>query len=160
MHRYVAPALLFVGCASTPPAATPEHADVDGHADEPVVALDDGVYYDGSGRMLVPRSRTVAVSHGGDRWQTRSLTSSSPARARPAKVGRRNIQLHQARLDNALRMLAKEGGFNLVVNGDLAQPISIDLKNVDPYEALLAIAQANGVAVDYNGNIVIVGDQP
>jgi hypothetical protein len=41
--------------------------------------------------------------------------------------------------------------------GELARTISIDLKAVDPYDALRAIAQAHGLDVRYSDDIVTVG---
>jgi hypothetical protein len=55
-------------------------------------------------------------------------------------------------------MLATAGRFNLVVKGELAAPVSVDLQRVEPYDALLAIAEAHGIEVRYRDDIVIIGD--
>jgi len=156
-------ALLLSSCAAVPePTMEPNahHSAAPSSPPSPTVVSSttqspngEASYYDGAGRRIdsqgAPRGEV-------DRWQSRSIDRHEPVAARPPRVGRRNIQLHHARLDNALRMLAREGRFNLVINGDLNQSISVDLRAVDPYEALLAIAHSHGVDVQYQGNIVIV----
>jgi hypothetical protein len=143
---------MCAGCASAT-SPIPAHADLDGEA-EPTVMEADGVRFDAAGRRVDDAGHTTIAPPP---TTTHTLSVREVAPARPRRVGPRDIQLHGARLDNALRMLAQEGRFNLVVRGDLALPISIDLKAVDPYEALLAIAQAHGIEVRYSDNIVIVG---
>lgn len=107
--------------------------------------------------VRVMRAPSVPPSaRQGARWETQTIVSHEVAPARPARVGRRDIRLRNARLDNALRHLAQEGRFNLVVEGDLAVPVTVHLERVEPYDALLAIAEAHGVEVRYRDNIVIV----
>jgi hypothetical protein len=114
----------------------------------------DGGRFDAAGRRSDDPGHTTLTTPP---ETTHTITVHEPAPTRPRGVGPRDIHLHGARLDNALRMLAQEGRFKLVVRGDLALTISIDLKAVDPYEALLAIAQAHGLEVRYSDSIVTVG---
>ena len=79
-----------------------------------------------------------------------------PEPARPARRGRVRVSFHQADLENALSFLADAGRFNLVVESGLAGSVSATLRDVDPYDALVTIAQANGAEVQYERRIVVV----
>ena len=80
--------------------------------------------------------------------------------AHPPRVGRRNVEVRGARLDNTLRMLAEHGRFNLVLPSPLAEPVNLRLRGVEPYDALLAVAQSHGLEVAYAGDVVTVTPQP
>jgi hypothetical protein len=100
------------------------------------------VVYDDRGRAVVPQqpiAQTIA-----------------PRALRPPTVGPRTIRIDGARLDNALRIIAETGRFNLLVEGDLTRPVSARLVAVEPYEALVVLAGAHGALVNYDGSIVIV----
>ena len=91
------------------------------------------------------------------RYDTQRLgpkTSSSPSRPRP--VGPRDIRLSASRLDNACRLLAEVGRFDLVVDRPLPQTVSLNLQSVEPYDALLAIARSQGLLVRYSKGFVYV----
>jgi hypothetical protein len=150
--RWTIACLALSGCASPPPP--PAVAD-DCNCAAPTEIQ---ARYDAFGRPLAePRSTTVAVQAR----ETVSLGEAGPPPTpRPRTRGRRDIQLHQARLDNALRMIAQEGGFNLIVESDLAAPVTVELRAVDPWDALVALAEAHGVAVRYENGIAIVGSSP
>jgi hypothetical protein len=79
-----------------------------------------------------------------------------PEPSRPPRRGRLNVSLSDADLPNALRLLAEAGGFSLVVESDVAGSVSTELEGVDPYDALVTIAGANGADVRYEGGVVIV----
>jgi len=83
-------------------------------------------------------------------------TATESREPRPARVGGRDLRLRGARLDNALRMLAQAGKFNLVIRGELKTPVSVELTAVEPYDALVALAEAHGLAIRYRSQIVIV----
>jgi len=75
---------------------------------------------------------------------------------RPAQVGKRDFRLNDARLDNALRLIAEVGKFNLVIQGNLNQSVTVVLNGVEPYDALIAIAEAHGFRVHFERQIVTV----
>ena len=62
-----------------------------------------------------------------------------------------------ANLADSLRFLAGAGGFNLVADENLGGPVTVDLHGVDPYDALVVIAESQGLEVDYSRGIVRVG---
>jgi hypothetical protein len=57
---------------------------------------------------------------------------------------------------NAFQFLADAGHFNLILEDGLNAPISATMRGVDPYDALVAIAHANGVEVRYEREVVVV----
>ncbi len=79
-----------------------------------------------------------------------------PEPTRPRKRGRVAVSLNGADLENACRLLADAGKFNLVVQSGLTGTVSATLDGVDPYDALVAIAEANGAEVRFERGIVIV----
>jgi hypothetical protein len=58
--------------------------------------------------------------------------------------------------ESALQFLADAGRFNLVIESGLTGSVSATLRDVDPYDALVAIADANGAEVGYERRIVVV----
>jgi hypothetical protein len=81
--------------------------------------------------------------------------SGSPA-ARPPRVGPRDVRLSGARLDDALRTLAKVGRFGLVLSDPLAQEVSLELLRVEPFDALEALCQAHDLATHFERGVVMV----
>jgi hypothetical protein len=79
-----------------------------------------------------------------------------PEPTRPKRRGHIALNLQAADLENAMRLLAEAGGFNLVVQAGLTGSVSAKLDGVDPYDALVALAEANGAEVRYERGIVIV----
>jgi hypothetical protein len=71
-------------------------------------------------------------------------------------VGPRTIRLRQAPLDSALRLIAQAGDFSLLLEGKMSKPVSVDLREVEPYDALVTLAAAHGALVRYDGRIVVV----
>jgi hypothetical protein len=150
--RWIGLLVLAIGCSQPPPAQTARDCP------PPAKPTELQASYDAFGRPLA--ASTAATIVVPERWETRSLGDVAPAAPlRPRTHGKRDIQLRNARLDNALRMIASEGGFNLVVEGDLTAPVTVELHAVDPYDALLALAEANGVHVRYEHDIVVVGSR-
>jgi type II secretory pathway component HofQ len=68
----------------------------------------------------------------------------------------RDIRFHRASLANAARLLGEAGDFDVVVADDVGGEVSLDLRRVDPYLALVAIANARGAVVERQGRMVIV----
>ncbi|MEM1034709.1 MAG: hypothetical protein AAF928_05195 [Myxococcota bacterium] len=77
-------------------------------------------------------------------------------RARPPRVGRRDVRIRSARLDNALRLLAEEGRFDLVVAEPLGDAVDLRLSDIEPFDALQVVARTHGLVVHYAGDIVTV----
>jgi type II secretory pathway component HofQ len=90
------------------------------------------------------------------RWRVTSI--SEPERRLPP-VGRRarvDVHFHDAELEEALRLLADAGGFAMVAEGELSGRVTLELRRVPPYEALVIIAEAHGARVTRQGRIVVV----
>ena len=152
---FAAVVLAATGCAGTDEGRfrAPDHAtwgDWNDGSSQPqpqtvsrtVFMGPDGPYeaiHDSDGRTVVPQAPVA-----------------SEAPSRPPPVGPRTVKLRQAPLESALRLLAEAGDFNLLLEGDLSKPVSGDLKDVDPYEALVALAGAHGAFVRFDGRIVVV----
>jgi len=100
-------------------------------------------YRDDQGRTVVPQRPVPRAAP-------------QPMRTRPPRVGPKNVHFRKAPLDTAFRMLAEAGRFNLLIEGDLTKPVSGDLEAVDPYDALVALAQVHGARVKFDDDIVIV----
>lgn len=77
--------------------------------------------------------------------------------SRPKSKAHVNVDLKAANLADALRFLASAGGFNLVIEDSLGSPVTVDLHDVDPYDALCVIAESQGLEVEYTRGIVRVG---
>jgi hypothetical protein len=75
---------------------------------------------------------------------------------RPRRRGHIDVSFQRAEMVNAFQLLADAGHFNLVLQDGLAGHVSATLKGIDPYDALVALAEANGVAVRYEGDVVVV----
>lgn len=124
-----------------------------------------------------PRSATPAPLTDAGRWVSAAQDAAAPAPvrtlsqhgsiligepapppppSRPRSRGRVEVSFHRADLENALRFLATSGHFNLVVESGLSGSVTASLRGVDPYDALLTIAQANGADVRYERGIVMV----
>jgi hypothetical protein len=78
----------------------------------------------------------------------------------PAKVGPRDIRFNKTRIDNALRMLAEVGRFNLVIDGPLNKLVSATFIAVEPYDVLLSISKAHGLGVRCHSGVVHVTATP
>ena len=57
---------------------------------------------------------------------------------------------------SAFQLLAEAGGFDVVMGEGLTGQVSATLRRIDPYDALQAMAEANGVDVRYDGRVVLV----
>lgn len=80
----------------------------------------------------------------------------------PRPVARRrrvDVRLADADLEHALALLAAVGHFGLVANSLPPDRVTLTLRDVDPYDALLAICSAHGVTVRATGRVVVVTAQ-
>ena len=91
-------------------------------------------------------------------FAVRRLSAAGPAvDERPLGTRRRvDVSFRGASLANALSFLANAGRFSLVADGPLTGTVDADLRNVVPYEALVALARAHGAQVQRRGRVVIV----
>jgi hypothetical protein len=82
------------------------------------------------------------------------LVAASPTR--PPRHGRVDVNLEKADLTSAFQLLAEAGRFNVVIQEGLHGQVSARLRGVDAYDALLALAEANGAVVRFEGEVVLV----
>ena len=75
---------------------------------------------------------------------------------RPRRAHRIDISFQRADLVHAFQFLAEAGQFNLVLESGLTGQVSATLRDVEPYDALVALAEANGAKVEYEARIVSV----
>ncbi len=76
--------------------------------------------------------------------------------SRPPRVGLVDLDIQRADLANAARLLADAGRFNVVVEEGLSGSVTAQLRRVDPYQALVALAETHGAIVVYEDGIVLV----
>ncbi|MBK6513994.1 MAG: hypothetical protein IPG04_07670 [Polyangiaceae bacterium] len=112
----------------------------------------------------VPGSTSLALEAGPsqppfDRWSTRRIGASDPDEGspRPKRAKKVDIDLVGAPFDEVARLLADAGRFNVVVEAPGASSVTVRLRDIEPYDALLAIAEVRGIDVRYRRGVVIVG---
>lgn len=91
-----------------------------------------------------------------DRFATKRIVAPVAPPQRHGSQRRINLSLHRAELANALRLIAEAGRLNLVVEEGVTGEVSVELKRVRAYDALVALAEAHGAVVEPRGNILIV----
>ncbi|MCA9621361.1 MAG: hypothetical protein KC731_20200 [Myxococcales bacterium] len=153
-------AVVATGCARDEPSRfpAPDYATSGGWEDESDPMVVNGatfqgpggryrMLYDDAGRTIVPQApiHDPPPSHAIDLG------------SRPRRVGPRDVHLRAVRLDNAARHLAEAGSFNVVVESELPQLVSAELRGVDPYDALVVLANTHGAHVRFDAGIVVVG---
>jgi hypothetical protein len=151
-----AAALLAGGCASrpAPPREPSRSADLDAwlDAEEPS---------GGARSVVLHRTLSPAPDEGTagpPAWTRGPLTLSTPASS-PARPQRRpliDVSFQKADMQSAFQLLADAGRFNLVIQEGLTGQVSASLRRIDPYDALTAVAAANGIDVRYDGLVVVV----
>lgn len=90
-----------------------------------------------------------------------AVVTVAPARdaGAPRPRGRRarvDASFHRADLSDALRMLADAGGLDVVVAEGVRGVVTLALRDVDPYDAIVAVASAHGARVSVRGRVVVV----
>jgi len=84
---------------------------------------------------------------------TTSVALAAPARGPwPATPRKISIEFHGP-LKDALKKIASESGINLVVSGQLNEPVDVYLRGVTAEEALQTVASAYHLRIDQNGTI-------
>jgi hypothetical protein len=137
-------ALLLAGCASPPPRPAASEADLSAWvaAEETAPA-----------RSRVLLRGPVPAPFSMEPVTLRTHAAEVP---RPRRRGHIDVSFQRAEMVSAFQLLADAGRFNLVMQDGLSGHVSATLKGIDPYDALVALAEANGVAVRYEGDVVVV----
>jgi type II secretory pathway component GspD/PulD (secretin) len=68
----------------------------------------------------------------------------------------RSLQLRDAELGQALRLIAATGGINLVLDGDFSQPVDLDLPELPLQAAFELLARTYACDVTLNDGVVLV----
>ncbi len=103
------------------------------------------------------RSRRLATGETAKSMGTIVIHAPQPPQDPPVGIGRRvDVRFVDADFDNVIRMLSDVGRFDVVTDGALPGKVSVDLRRVRPYEALVVLAQAHGLTLERRGNLVIV----
>lgn len=158
-------AVLLCSCAELPPAnavdpdelapeATPANTGAtDTRAAEPSAQqLEQAlrVYAGGPYAAQRARSRAPALKHAGPaaaRFETTRISEPPSVDVHVGSRRRIDVKLHQADLTEALRLIAHSGGINLVIGQGVEGQVTVELRRVTAFAALLAIAQAHGARV-------------
>jgi hypothetical protein len=156
MLRWSAPALLIpayaaMGCAAPPTRPASTSADLGAWVD-----ADEGAPRRSSTTLARPldgpeRAGSSIASRG-----ALTLPSHAAPPPRPRRHGRVDVSFQKAEMGNAFQFLADTGHFNLVLQDGIGGHVSATMRGVDPYDALVALAEANGVEVRYQGDVVVV----
>jgi hypothetical protein len=107
-----------------------------------------------------PSTRVILSPDAGepdDRWSTRSI-GAPPERGpvRPARKRRVDVELVRAPFPDVARLLADAGKFDIVLDVPSARDVTVSLHDVEPYDALELIAEAQGLRLAYKRGVVIV----
>ena len=132
----------LTGCAAAPPPPrAPGHSTAD---------LEGWVVADP--QSTAPASRTLSPLAAGPVH----IPAPEPAIPRPHKRSHVDVRFQRADIKQAFQFLADTGQFNLVLDDTLSGQVSARLLGVDPYDALVTLAEANGAQVRYERRIVVV----
>ena len=116
------------------------------------------------------------LAWNGDAQQTRSsagenFTAAPPGYPRvvtdPTRVSsvpgmtrkRLTIDLREADIQNVLRLLAKEGGVNIIAGEGVKDTVTLRLRSVPLDEVFLTVLQARGLGFEKRGNVIRVAPQ-
>ncbi len=137
-------AVLLVGCgASAPARTTTARSDMSCAVAEWT-----------AGESTRPESVTLRREAPVRRLQ-RTVRIQRPIQRFERRGPRIDVQLHRARLSNALRLLADAADLGIVIGEGLDSQITVDLRRVRPVEAMQALAQAYQVDLHVIGRTVI-----
>jgi hypothetical protein len=145
--------LLATACASAkPPPPRASSADLDAWTSaEEAAPLR-------SAATLAPASipESPPARLGVDRWGSRTIAAVVAEPPRPRRRAPVDVSFQKSDMASAFQLLADAGRFNLVMAEGLSGQVSATLKRIDPYDALRAVAEANGVEVRYEHDVVVV----
>ena len=154
--------LLALGCASRlPPPGPSASADLGAWTDadeaRPArsITLPRAVNLSGA-RERPPTIAEPAPAGATERWGSRTITARVSEPPRPRRRAPVDVSFHRSDMASAFQLLADAGRFNLVMAEGLGGQVSATLRGIDPYDALKAMAEANGVDVRYEGDVVVV----
>jgi len=154
------PALFWFGCApieTQRPSASCACDDVEASSVANLsAAVDVTQSHDDPKDRAGDDARTVS-SDAPDRWATTRIGASneSARSGRPRRGRSVHIELEDTPFDEAARFLADAGGFNVVVEAS-GSPVTTSLHDVEPFDALSALAEARGLEITYERGVVIV----
>jgi hypothetical protein len=105
-------------------------------------------------------SAAQGIAPPADRWAVRQIGSRAderPSAARPKRTKRVDIDLVRAPFDETARLLSDAGRFNVVVEAPSASAVTVHLKSIEPYDALVVLAEARGLSIRFEHGVVVVG---
>jgi type IV pilus assembly protein PilQ len=103
-----------------------------------------------------PASASTTTPAPRARFETRRIGAEDGA-ARPRYHGAPiDLDVKNADLANVFRLLAEVGHVNIVVAGELTGTITLSLKRVPWDQALDVIARAKDLAIERDGNVILV----
>lgn len=87
---------------------------------------------------------------------TRIADAEPPARAtRPPRRARISLDLRAAPFEDVARLLSDAGHFNLVLDCP-SSLVTVTLRDVEPYDALVSLAELRGLSVRYDRGVARV----
>lgn len=122
---------------------------------EPELPLPDTAFRSGDEDARRPGAAAAAPQAPG-RFETRRIGDDDAPRG-PRFTGRAvNLDLKNADLQEALRLIADVGNVNIVVSGEVTGTITLRLRGVPWDQALDVIARAKGLATEREGSVILV----
>jgi hypothetical protein len=67
-----------------------------------------------------------------------------------------DVRFAEAEVREAMRLLAEAAGLDVVVEEDVRGTVTLDLRDVRPFDAMEAIAAAHGARVELQGRLAVV----
>jgi hypothetical protein len=92
----------------------------------------------------------------GDRFSTHHIGPRDDGSSRRYAGARIDLDVKGADLHDVFRLIADVGKVNIVVAGDVSGTITLKLKSVPWDQALDVVARAKNLAVEREGNVIIV----
>ena len=94
-----------------------------------------------------------------DRFSTRQIGPRGDANGHRYDGARIDLDVKGADLQDVFRLIADVGKVNIVVAGDVSGTNTVKLKSVPWDQALDVVAKAKGLALERDGNVIIVHAQ-
>lgn len=162
LHHLAGLLLLTAGCASPPPPprSAPLAADLEGwvaadaRAGSPARTRELGELTAPATNGAPDTNARAGVPYAG--MAPHRIVPRPELEPRPRGRARVDVRFHGADMVNAFQFLADAGRFNLVMEDGLNVKVSATLRGVDPYDALVSLARANGAMVRFDREIVVV----